>query len=122
MEFFGDIIWFLAYYVFILIGFKILKIKEIQKFKVIVFLFVIFFISLFLSSITLAIFRDIAGKFTIHLIYNSILFLVIFLLLKHYFLLSGKKLWQFFLYLIFFNFVSSIVGIMIGLYMFVINA
>lgn len=122
MEFFGDIIWFLAYYVFILIGFKILKIKEIQKFKVIVFLFVIFLISLFLSSVALIIFKDIASKFTVHLIYNSILFLATFLLLKHYFLLSGKKLWQLFLYLIFFNFVFSIVGIMIGLYMFVINA
>lgn len=93
----------LAPYFIIKLGFKILKITGIPRSKIIVFLLAIFLCSLFLSSV-------ISKNFWI---LNTLLFGIIFLFLKYYFLLPGKKLWQFLLYLVVINLVISLIFFLI---------
>ena len=92
----------LAPYFIIKLGFKILKLQEFRDQKL-SFLLAIFLCSLFLSSV-------ISKNFWI---LNTLLFGIIFLFLKYYFLLPGKKLWQFLLYLVVINLVISLIFFLI---------
>ena len=104
------IIWFLVCYYLILTGFKILKIKGIPKSKVAVYILVMFLFNLFLNSVILTALKDISdNKLILHFVNLLVSFLIVFLLLKYYFLLSGKKLWQFLLYLIVLSVTFSLV-------------
>jgi len=106
-------LWFIALYFLILLGFRILKIERAPKSKIIVYIITIFLLGLFLSYVVSPALRDISNKIVLYLTNFLIYFGIVFLLLKHYFLLSGKKLWQFLLYLIFLNLIFSIVVIIL---------
>jgi hypothetical protein len=101
--------WFLVSCLLILLGFKILKIKEIPRSKIVFFLFVIFLLSLFVTPAVNKIFENVLSKPLIIFVNVFIYFGISFLLLKYYFLLSRKKLWQFLLYLIVINITFSLV-------------
>lgn len=103
------IIYFFIFYFLILVGFKILKIKEIPKDKIAVYIFAVFLFSLFLNFATPIIFKDISNKFILQSANILIYFLVVFLFLKYYFKFSGKKLWQFFLYLVVLSLTFSLI-------------
>jgi len=106
-------LWFIALYFLILLGFRILKIERAPKSKIIVYIITIFLLGLFLSYVVSPALRDISNKIVLYLTNFLIYFGIVFLLLQHYFLLSGKKLWQFLLYLIFLNLIFSIVVIIL---------
>ena len=89
-----------TYYYLILTGFKILKIKEVPKHKVAVYVSIMFLLGLFLNPAISVVFRNVSYKPVLYFTSVSVSFLIVFLLLKYYFLLSGKRLWQFLLYLI----------------------
>jgi len=89
-----------TYYYLILTGFKILKIKEVPKHKVVVYVSIMFLLGLFLNPAISVVFRNVSYKPVLYFTSVSVSFLIVFLLLKYYFLLSGKRLWQFLLYLI----------------------
>jgi len=104
--FFVPIIYFLfvvlAPYFIIWGGLKILNIRGISNSKiigyVIVYIIIFFLAEKFLNPL---VGLDAEPKRLISYFTNNLIYLVInFLLLKYYFQLSGKKLWQFFLYLI----------------------
>ena len=101
------IVWFFVFYFLILAGFKILKIEGIPRSKITVYIFAIFFLSLFLNSGIPAVLKDVSNSFILYFANLLISFLVVFLLLKYYFLLSGKKLWQFLLYLVILSLIFS---------------
>lgn len=102
-------LWFIALYFLILLGFKILKIERAPKSKIIIYIITMLLLGLFLSYVVLPALRDILNKIALYLTNFLIYFGVVFLLLKYYFLLSGKKLWQFLLYLIVLNLIFSAV-------------
>ena len=106
-------VWFIAFYFLILLGFKILKIERAPKSKIIIYIFTMFLLGLFLNYAIPTIFKDITSRFVLYSIHFLISFGIVFLLLKYYFLLSGKKLWQFLLYLIVLNLILSMVIIIL---------
>lgn len=85
-------------YYIILGGFKLLRIREVPRSKIFIFYFIViataFLTEKFLNSFT------ISSQILYRAISNFIYLVVNFLLLKYYFQLSGKKLWQFLVYLI----------------------
>lgn len=99
--------WFLVFYFLILASFKILKIEGIPRYKITTYIFAMFIFGLFFSPIISAILKDIPNKFLLYFVNILISFSFTILFLKYYFLLSGKKLWQFFLYLILLNLIFS---------------
>jgi len=110
-------VWFLIFYFLILLGFRILKIKGIPRSKITVYVFVMFLLGLFLNSAVLAVFESVSNRIILYFTSVLISFLVVFLLLKYYFLLSGKKLWQFLLYLVVLSFIlSTVVTIFINIF------
>ena len=88
---------FYAYYLFVLFGLKIFKIENVSKKKVAVYL---------LSILIRVIIFIYAGKFVdftnnfIHFGIYLINFAIDIVLFRYYFLLTGKKLWQLFLYFV----------------------
>ena len=104
---------FLVFYFLILTGFKILKIEGVPKSKIIVYIFSIFLLSFFLNSAIPIVIKDVSNRFILYFANFLIPFLVVFLLLKYYFVLSGKKLWQFLLYLIALNLIFFILTFVI---------
>lgn len=102
VPFLFPVILFLILYFVILAGFKILHIKSVPRQKISIYIFIVFLYSLFLSpTITTTIYEHIIkNKFVVVSLNSVFSFLITFLIIKYYFLLSGKKLWQFFLYLI----------------------
>lgn len=98
-----------VYYHLILTGFKILKIEEVPRSKVTIYVSIMFLLSLFLNSTISIILRNVSYKPIFYFTSVSVSFLIVFLLLKYYFLLSGKKLWQFLLYLIVVSITLSLV-------------
>ena len=98
---------FLIFYFIILLGFKFLKIEGIPKFKIVPYIFIMFLSGSFLQPAITKIFENILNKPSLYLVNTFISLGIIFLLLKYYFLLSGKKLWQFLLYLIVLSLVFS---------------
>ena len=105
---FPVILFFILYFI-ILVGFKILHIENVPRQKISIFIFIMFFYSLFLSpAIATVVYNNLTESRSSVLFRNSIFsLLLIFLVLKYYFLLSGKKLQQFFLYLIAINLILS---------------
>ena len=99
--------WFLVFYFLILLGFKVLKIEGIPRSKIVPYIFVMFLSASFLQPAIIKIFENILNKPGLYLINTLISLGITFLLLKYYFLLSGKKLWQFLLYLIVLSLVFS---------------
>lgn len=101
-------IWFLVAYFLIRLGFKILKIEEIpSRSKIFVFLFVTFLLSLFVTPTINKIFENVLNKPSLTFL-NILIYLgITFSFLRYSFLLSGKKLWQFLLYLIVLNLIFS---------------
>jgi len=98
---FPVILFFILYFV-ILTGFRILHIKDVPRQKISIYIFIVFLYSLFLSpAIATTVYKHIIeNKFVVVSLNSIFSFLITFLIIKYYFLLSGKKLWQFFLYLI----------------------
>ena len=101
LSLFPVILFFVLYFV-ILAGFKILHIKNVPRQKISIYIFIVFLYSLFLSpAITTTVYRHIIENRFVVFFLNSIFFyLATFLIFRYYFLLFGKKLWQFFLYFI----------------------
>ncbi len=92
---------FLINYFIIVLGLKILKIKEIPKSKIILYVFIMFIVGFILQLATNnIIFLKNLDTVLIYLINSLISFGITLVVIKYYFLLSGKKLWIFFLYLI----------------------
>lgn len=103
---------FLVIYFLTLAGFKFFHITGIPRSKIVVYIFVIFFLGLLLKfAILPTVFKVAPNKIIFYSTRYLIHFLVVFLLIKYYFQLSGKKLWQFFLYLVILSLIFS--GIMI---------
>jgi len=92
----------LAPYFIILGGLKLLQISEISRSKVFgyVIIYVIIFFLVDRFSQPLVGLDAESNRLVLYFINNFVYLIVNFLLLKYYFRLSGKKLWQFFLYLI----------------------
>lgn len=107
LPFIGFIGWLLVFYFLILLGFRVLKIEGIPRFKIAIYIFVMFLFASFLQPVIIKIFENILNKPSLYLINTLISLGITFLLLKYYFLLSGKKLWQFLLYLIVLSLVFS---------------
>ncbi|MCK5123012.1 MAG: ATP-dependent metallopeptidase FtsH/Yme1/Tma family protein [Candidatus Pacebacteria bacterium] len=109
LPFLFPVILFFILYSIILVGFKILYIESVPRQKISIFIFIMFFYSLFLSpTIATVVYNNLTESRSIVLFLNSIFsLLLIFLVLKYYFLLSGKRLQQFFLYLIAINLILS---------------
>ena len=107
--------WFLVFYFLILLGFKVLKIEGIPRSKIVPYIFVMFISASFLQPAIIKIFENTLNKPSLYLLNILISFGIVFLLLKYYFLLSRKKLWQFLLYLIILNSVFSGIIILIQL-------
>ncbi len=94
------LIFFLISYFLISLGFKILKIEGIARSKIVVYIFVMFLVGSFLQPVISKSLEGAVNVFILYLINSLISFGITFALLKYYFSLSGKKLWQFFLYLV----------------------
>lgn len=87
-------------YYIILGGLKLLKIREVPRSKVFIFYFIILATS-FLTEKFFGQLSNIELNSLSYKIINNFIYLVVdFLLIKYCFRLSGKKLWQFLIYLI----------------------
>ncbi len=109
-------LWFIALYFLILFGFKILKIERAPKSKIVIYIITTTLLGLLLSYVVSPALRYISNNIVPYLTNFLIYFGIVFLLLKYYFLLSGKKLWQFLLYLIILNLILSGIIILIQLF------
>lgn len=92
---------FVAFFIYLLIlkgGFRIFHITEIPQPKIIPFILVMLFINFFSNSILPDLLGKVVNEYSIYFFRIPISFGVLFSLLKYYFLLSGKKLWQLLLY------------------------
>ena len=92
---------FLFYYLVIFIGFKFLDIRNVERQKITVFIFILVIYSIIDPVINL-----LHGVIQAKFLYISDYFICscfLFLLFRYYFNLVGKKLWQFFVYFIFVN-------------------
>lgn len=107
---FPVVLFFILYFA-IFAGFKILHIEDVPRQKVSIYIFIAFLYSLFLGPaiITTVYEHIIENKFVVVFLNSIFSFLITFLIIKYYFLLSGKKLWQFLLYLIAINLISSLI-------------
>lgn len=100
---------FVLSYFLIFFGFKVLKIEGIPKSKIIVYIIAMFLIGAVLDYIMPVVLKPIIGSLVLYSSYivfaiNFLIsFIIVILFLKYYFLLAGKKLWQFLLYLILLN-------------------
>jgi len=85
-------------------GLKIFKIQGISTFKIIVYLIIGIPLFFLVEKVLHPLIGGISGHFSnyffLQIIDNLIYSVVSFLMLKYYFHLSGKKLWQFFIYLL----------------------
>lgn len=102
----------IAPYYIILGGLRLLRIGGISKSKVFVF-YLLLIITAFLINKTFTLFLlnnlKIRSNSIIYWLINNAIYLVVnFLLLRYYFHLSGKKLWQFFLYLVVIGLIFSV--------------
>ncbi len=99
----------IASYFIILGGLKLLQITEIPKSKIIgymiIYVALFFLIERFLNPLVGL--NTESTRFISYFTNNLIYLIVSFLLLKYYFQLSGKKLWQFFFYLIIIGLILS---------------
>lgn len=111
IPFLFPILLFSILYFIVLVGFRILHIENIPKQKISVYVFITFIYSLFLSPATATIVYKYITKneFAVNFIDYIFSFLITFLIIKYYFLLSGKKLWQFLLYLVVIGLIFSLV-------------
>ena len=99
--------WLLVFYFLILLGFKILKIEGIPRSKIVIYIFVMFIFASFLQPAINKVFENVLNEPSLYLVNTLISLGITFSLLKYYFLLSRKKLWQFLLYLIVLSLVFS---------------
>lgn len=102
-------VWFLVFYLLALAGFRILKIEEIPRSKIVAYIFVMFVLTQLVNPAINHIFGDMLNTKLLIFINTLIAFGITFLLLKYYILLSGKKLWQLLLYLIFILVLSNLI-------------
>ncbi|MFC1663889.1 hypothetical protein ACFL0A_02085 [Patescibacteria group bacterium] len=100
-------IFFVISYFLISLGLKILKIEGISRSKIVVYIFMMFLLGSFLQPAVNKFLGNAVNMPTLYLINTLISFGIALLLLKYYFLLFGKKLWQFLLYLIALNLIFS---------------
>lgn len=103
------IVWYFLFYFIIIWGFKFLKIVGVPKPKIRIYIILIILFGLFVKPLIYSIFSNIPGRLIPYLAYLLAEFLFVFLLLRYYFQLSGKKLWQFFLYLIVINIIFNLI-------------
>ena len=89
---------FLIPYFLFLLGLKVLKIEGIPRFKIMIYIFVMFLVATLLNTVFIRL-ADVLNKPSLYLINILVSVGITLSLLKYYFSLSGKKLWQFFLYL-----------------------
>ena len=97
------IFFFLISYFLILLGLKILKIEGVTRSKIVVYIFVMFLVGFFLQPVVNKFLAGAVNAPILYLINSLISFGIALVILKYYFLLFGKKLWFFFLYLIIIN-------------------
>lgn len=91
------VFFFLFHYFFIWSGLKILKIKGITKAKILLYVFAMFLSTSFLQGII----NNITASLPVFYLSNAFVsFLLVFVIFKYYFLLSGKKLWYLSLYVV----------------------
>ena len=89
----------LFYYLIVIFGFNFLGIRNVERQKIVVFIFFIVIYGIFDPVVNL-LHEIIQAKF-LYIINYLISSCFIFFLLKYYFNLTGKKLWKFFIYFIF---------------------
>ncbi len=94
---------FLFYHLVISIGFKFLNIKNVERQRITVFIFILIIYSIFDPVINL-LYEIVQVKF-LYIVDYLVSSCFVFFLFKYYFNLTGKKLWQFFIYFIFVNFI-----------------
>ena len=103
------IVWFFLFYFIILGGLRLLNITDVPKSKIRIYVLLMFLLGLLVNPLISTAFREISNKFILYSIDFLISFLIVFLFLKYYFQLSGKKLWQFLLYLISISLIFSLI-------------
>lgn len=110
------IVGFVVSYFLILALFKILHITGIPKSKVIIYILAMFFLGLSLNHVIPAVLKGVSNEFILYSANILISFLIVFLFMKYYFQLSGKKLWQVLLFLIILSLVFSVTQALIQIY------
>ena len=103
------IIWFFVFYFVIKGGLRLLKIKDVPDSKIRIYILIMIILGLFIKPLIYSTFSSFSNKIVPYLADLFIDFLMVFSLLKYYFHLSGKKLWQFLLYLISINILFNLV-------------
>jgi len=106
-------VWIIATYLIILFGFKLFKIDTVPPSKIIIFIVVLFVVGSFLNNIIGGV-LELPDNRLLHFLRSSIISLaLVYILLRYYFLLLGKKLWQFLVYLVVVNVILSTVSTLI---------
>jgi hypothetical protein len=104
----GYIIAFTVSYFVIWLGIKILKIEGVTKKKIVIYIFLMLIIGYLLSPFENRVLAIIHNIFFFYLVSIIFSLLTNLLILKYYFLLSGKKLWQLTSYLVAIGFIASL--------------
>ena len=94
---------FLFYHLVVSIGFKFLDIRNVERQKITVFIFILVIYSIFDPVINLL--HEVIQTEFLYITNYLICSCFLFLLFRYYFNLVGKKLWQFFVYFISVDFV-----------------
>jgi hypothetical protein len=97
-------------YFIILGGFKLLRIDRVSRSKIfgyVIIYIIIFFLADKFTQPLVGLDTE-SDRLALYFINNFIYLIVNFLLLKYYFQLSGKKLWQFLLYLVITGLILSV--------------
>ena len=103
------IAWFLIIYLVALGGLKLFKIDGVPRYKIVVFIFLVYFLGLLLHYANGLFIQNATSIYTVYFINSAISLLATFLIFKYYLQLAGKKLWYFLIFLSSFNILFSII-------------